>query len=104
MRHSFVVAITECFEQFGIRHETQVSPDCPRLHVGFWVVDPDGQLHVTEVRTGKPFSQMQRVTVRVTLLSIKPTTVLKANRFNDERVTIPMAYRVPEPVWFWIFW
>ena len=70
MRHSFFVAVAECFEQFCIRHEIQISPDCPRLHVGFWIVDPDGQLHMTEVRAGKPFRQMQSVAVRVTLLSI----------------------------------
>src|SRR5205823_6490623 len=67
-----------------------------RFREGFWILDRQLNVEVTEIRTPVTFNHVHRIAMRLTG-GIQPGFVVETHGVDDKSVTFPLADGLPGP-------
>src|SRR5689334_16040185 len=96
LRAVAVVLQAHELEQFLIGHDPLVVANRPRRRVELRIVDGDIDLHAAISRAAEPLRNFRRVAER-RAEHVEPAVVAQARGFDDQRVLVPVAYRIAVP-------
>src|SRR6476619_7818436 len=70
----------------------------PRFDVRAWIIDGRFDFQMAQIGTTVPFNQVQPGRHRLTTRA-QPSLVIETDCVDDQRVSVPMADRMPVPCW-----
>src|SRR5580765_2871865 len=92
-----VLLVADVLLQLDVGCQRGVLRSRPRFPKRTLIVERDLDLEMPEVGTPHALGDVQLVAVRLAV-EIQPAAIVKSDRVDDERVAVPGADRVTEPV------
>src|ERR1700728_1790031 len=88
----------DVFPDFAVRNQIQGVLDAEGPGVHFGIVDGHLDVHVAEIPPPVTFLNTEGLTTRMTS-SVQPAFIVETDCIGHQRITVPLAHRIPHPGW-----